>query len=175
MILFVKLLSGEILEIETEPTMKSIRDAILCLHPEWEFHPMRWFTMDSGTGEINVNALKDGDTICLFVDDPCYVRIFTNSEHLLFSLSVSSLPDFSYPHTQTLFFEFTGSVFYDYSQRHDASKLEAMIRNSHEFPNNQLEYIIKEAQRQWDLIMETYAEKRADYLRRLHVVQSVDN
>lgn len=173
--LYIKLLSGEFLEIMCNPDEESIQSAIHALHPEWETHQMRLFTMNSPTGEIDMTTLEENAILCLFINDPCYVRILTNAEHLLFSLSVSDCPDFRYLHTRTLFFEFTGSVFYDYSQRHDASKLEAMIRRSNEFRRDQLEYIIKEAQKQWSVIMETYEEKRAEYLRRLHVVQSVEN
>ena len=173
--LYIKLLSGEFLEITCDPNEQSIHNAIHAIHPEWETHPMRLFTMNSPTGKIDMATLEENTILCLFVDDPCYVRIFTNSEHVFFSISVSDHPNFTYAHTRTLFFEFTGSLFYDFSQRHEDVSLEAMIRRSKEFRSNQLDTIVHHAQKQWDTIMETYKEKRAEYLRRLQIVHSVEN
>jgi len=173
--LYIKLLTGDFLQIDCDPNEKSIHDAIHMIHPEWDPSQMRLFTMDAHDGICNMSTLEENNILCLFICDPCYVRILTNAEHLIFSLSVSERPDFTYPCTRSLFFEFSGHKMYDYSKRHAVDTLEHLIHRSDEFRMDQLEYIIKEAQKQWAVIMETYEEKRGEYLRRLQIVQSVDN
>lgn len=154
------------MEIECNPTEESIHEAICAIRPEWVPSQLRLFTP---TGEINTTTLENGSVLCVFIHAPCYVRILTNVEHLLFSLSVSERPDFTYQHTRTLFFEFSGHKMYDYSKRHSVDTLEHLIRQSEEFRTDQLNYIMKEAQKQWTVIMETYEEKRGEYLRCLRL------
>lgn len=166
----IKLLSGELLRItispEEEDRMSAIREAIHAMDPKWEPYQMRFFTMGSSTGDIEPEKLSHGDCICLFIDEPCYVRILANSEHVLFGLSVSNRPDLPYPHTRTLIFEYDRACFYDYSQRHETTNFESMIRRSGEFPRSHIDYIVQEAQKQWDVIMLTYAQKREEFLQR---------
>ena len=176
--LHARMLSGDVISVEMdvkgESFIDDIKEAIHAIRPEWPTYVIRVFTTETESGEIDPHQLRDNDWLGLVIIDPIFVRVITGADHSLFSICVSERPDFSYPHTRTLFFEFDNGCFYHFRHRRNHNDLSSMIRQAGEFPEEQLDYIIRETETQWNTIMETYPEMRKRYLERLEIVHSIE-
>ncbi len=181
--LYVKILTGELIEIEVESpvTKDNILDAIHALCPDWEKHRMIVFSTNQSRNGFDPQSLQDEDMICLFLTEPQYVQIVTGADHQYFSLNVSSQPTFSYPHTRSLFFEFRSKdegptekdTFYYFAKNTTCTSLEEMIRLNTEYPPTSIDYIVDTAKKCWEKIMKHYPSKRKEYMKRLDHIQNV--
>jgi hypothetical protein len=175
--LIVKLLKGDLLEIDWDPSTgeKGLKSSIQSFDPSWTPGRQQLFMIEPTRFPFDIKDLSEGDCIGLFLCPLQFAKITSSYTHTLFALHLSSEQDFSYPNTLSVFFEFERKngedEFRCFITRKIFNTLEEIIKNMPYITQEMKPYWIEIALPAWEEVMKWWPSLRQAYLDRRARIQ----
>jgi hypothetical protein len=178
--LFIRLLHGESLEIDWDPSTgeKGLKDCIRSFDSTWTHGRQRLFLLEPKSVPFSTADLSEGEWLGLFLCPPRFVKFTASYSHRIFAMHLSSSEDFSYPNTTSVFFEFDRrqgvDSFQCFMTRKTFSNVADLIQSITYLPDEIKPYWIELAEPAWEEVMKTWPALHQAYLdRRLRVEEGI--
>lgn len=176
----IRPLDGELLEIDWDPSTgeKGLKGCIQAFDSSWTPGRQRFFMVEPKSVPFSTDDLSDGDWVGLFLCPPRFAKFTASYSHTLFALHLSSDESFSYPHTTSIFFEFSrtsgADCFRCFMTHKMYSTIAELIQSITYLSDEMKPYWIELAIPAWEDVMKWWPALYQAYLdRRLRVEEGI--